>query len=183
MLDKNAVGTLSVEIASPPKSSVTLSAKALREALEFVNPDGPQDADQVEAEVTIFFRDEDGVDTEGDPLPRGLYCYLSEHPEEGCIPLFDVPPSKDARSEPPQLVAYAVSVPKLGVQGITGALKRSSALAQNLASAQDAGYDIKWTDFRAARAPEFDAVVKKHGMGCWTFPYARLLKADMERGS
>lgn len=24
---------------------------------------------------------------EGELLPRGFYCYVSEYPEEGCIPL------------------------------------------------------------------------------------------------
>lgn len=76
--------------------SITITAKELREALEFVNPDGPEDADQMETEVTIWFREKAEVSTDGDPLPRGLYCHLSEYPEEGCIPLFDATPSDGA---------------------------------------------------------------------------------------
>ena len=71
--------------------SVTMTAKQLRAALEFCNPDGPEDADQMDTEVTIWMREEDGVSNEGEPMPRGLYCHLTEYPEEGCIPLDDVP--------------------------------------------------------------------------------------------
>ena len=73
--------------------SITITAKQLREALEFCNPDGPEDDDQMETEVTIWFREKDEVATDGEPMPRGLYCHLSEYPEEGCIPLFDVTPN------------------------------------------------------------------------------------------
>lgn len=69
--------------------SIIISAKALRAALEFCNPDGPEDSDQMETQVVLFFREEASVSDEGIPLPRGLYCHLAEYPEEGCIPLFD----------------------------------------------------------------------------------------------
>lgn len=62
--------------------SLTLSAKQLREALEFANPDGPGDADQVEAEVTITRRAA-FTSTDGDDMPAGLYVHLAEYPEEG----------------------------------------------------------------------------------------------------
>jgi hypothetical protein len=90
ILRQIASGQIPVEVASPLPPSVTITAAQLREALEFVNPDGPEDADQMESEVTIFQRRTDDTSTEGEPLPRGMYCYLSEYPEEGCIPLFDV---------------------------------------------------------------------------------------------
>ncbi len=35
-------------------------------------------------------RETDAVSDEGEPLPRGLYCHLTEYPEEGCMPLFEV---------------------------------------------------------------------------------------------
>ena len=73
--------------------SITITAKALREALEFCNPDGAEDADQMETEVTIWMRETNDVSDEGEPLPRGLYCHLTEYPEEGCIPLFEVTPN------------------------------------------------------------------------------------------
>ena len=72
------------------RSTVRITAKALREALEFCNPDGPEDVDQMETEITIWMREKDEVATDGEPMPRGLYCHLSEYPEEGCIPLFEV---------------------------------------------------------------------------------------------
>ncbi len=72
-------------------SGVTITAKQLREALEFCNPDGPEDEDQMETELTIWMRETDAVSDEGEPLPRGLYCHLTEYPEEGCMPLFEVP--------------------------------------------------------------------------------------------
>lgn len=61
-----------------------LTAAQLRDALEFVNPDGPDNADQMETEVSFFFRENDETSNEGEPLPRGWYCYLAEYPEEGC---------------------------------------------------------------------------------------------------
>lgn len=63
--------------------SMTLSAKQLREALELCAPDDG-DLDQLETEVTFFFREKDEISDEGEPMPRGWYCYLSEYPEDGC---------------------------------------------------------------------------------------------------
>lgn len=63
--------------------NMTLSAKQLRDALKFCNPD-EGGSDQMETEVTFFFREENEISNEGDPMPRGVYCYLSEYPEEGC---------------------------------------------------------------------------------------------------
>ena len=62
-------------------TSITLTAKQLREALEFVNPD-ESDADQLETEVTITQR-EAFTSTDGDDMPAGLYVHLTEYPEEG----------------------------------------------------------------------------------------------------
>ena len=73
-------------------NAITLTAKELRAALAFCNPDGPEDLEQMETRVTIFLREADGVSHEGDILPVGLYCYLTEYPDEGCIPLFDIKP-------------------------------------------------------------------------------------------
>ena len=63
-------------------STLTLTAKQLREALEFANPDGPDDVDQAETEVTITRRAA-FTSTEGDDMPAGLYVHLTEYPEEG----------------------------------------------------------------------------------------------------
>lgn len=67
-------------------NSITITAKELREAVEFVNPDA-DDPDQQETEVVIWYRKETTTSTDGDILPIGWYCHLAEYPEEGCIPL------------------------------------------------------------------------------------------------
>ena len=63
-------------------STLTLTAKQLREALMFVNPDGAEDANQVETEVTITRRMA-FTSTDGDDMPAGLYVHLTEYPNEG----------------------------------------------------------------------------------------------------
>lgn len=70
-----------------------LSAAQLRDALEFVNPDGPDDADQLETELSFFYRPKAETSTDGDPLPSGWYCYITEYPEEGCYGPLDEPPA------------------------------------------------------------------------------------------
>lgn len=64
--------------------ALTLTGHQLLEALEFVSP--ARDADQLDCEVSIAWRDA-GVDTEGEAFEAGLCCWLTEYPEEGCIPL------------------------------------------------------------------------------------------------
>jgi hypothetical protein len=59
--------------------TVTLTGAQLLEAFEFVAPDHPNDADQLECEVTI--QNGDGHDG------PGLYCWITEYPEEGAIRL------------------------------------------------------------------------------------------------
>lgn len=76
---------------TPPKTSMTLNAHMLREALEFANPDGDGDPDQMNTELT--FRDlskEEAAkmateNDEGYPYPAGIYCWPTEYPEEGCL--------------------------------------------------------------------------------------------------
>lgn len=63
-------------------NTITLTAKQLREALEFANPDGAEDAEQAETEVTITRRAAFKT-TDGDDMPAGLYVHLTEYPEEG----------------------------------------------------------------------------------------------------
>jgi hypothetical protein len=62
--------------------TLTLTAKQLREALVFVNPDGVDDANQAETEVTITRRMA-FTSTDGDDMPAGLYVHLTEYPDEG----------------------------------------------------------------------------------------------------
>ena len=70
---------------------ITLSAMELRDALGFVNPDGPDDADQASSQVTITQREAFTSD-DGEAMPAGLYAHLTEYPEEGVYgPLGDAP--------------------------------------------------------------------------------------------
>ena len=62
--------------------SLTLTAKQLREALVFANPDGSEDTDQAEIEVTITRRMA-FKSTDGEAMPAGLYVHLTEYPDEG----------------------------------------------------------------------------------------------------
>lgn len=58
------------------------------------------------------------------------------------------------------------------------ATTRAQAIHRNLCSAQGAGYTLKWTDFRARRAPQYDAAFAKHGRFSWSWDYVvRLLGA------
>ena len=75
--------------------SITITAKELRVALEFCNPDGPEDENQAETELTIWMQEVDDISAEGEPFPRGLYCHLTDYPEEGCIPLFEATASEN----------------------------------------------------------------------------------------
>lgn len=61
---------------------ITITARQLREALELANPDGPDDEDQLDTEVTITKRDA-FVSDDGDPMPAGLYMHYTDCPEEG----------------------------------------------------------------------------------------------------
>src|ERR1700686_2768651 len=79
------------------KEAFTLTARQLRNALDFVAPDFDKEEDQRDTEVTIGWA-EDGVtkDDEGNGDPAGYRCWLADYPEEGCIPLLDEYPSSIA---------------------------------------------------------------------------------------
>jgi hypothetical protein len=69
---------------------ITLTARQLRDALDFANPDGPEDLAQMDTEVTIVQR-EAWVSGEGEKMLAGLYAYITDYPEEGvCGPLGQV---------------------------------------------------------------------------------------------
>ncbi|SAL26270.1 hypothetical protein [Caballeronia telluris] len=79
--------------------AVTLTGAQLLEALDFVAPDGPHDADQLECEVTI-------QRGEGHDGP-GTYCWLTEYPEEGAT-LLDGKAAPQAECAPQQTDAEAL---------------------------------------------------------------------------
>lgn len=67
---------------------ITLSAHQLREALEYIAPDFDTDSVQREAKVSIAWAPENTVqDDEGGFGPAGYVCWMSDYPDEGCMPL------------------------------------------------------------------------------------------------
>lgn len=63
--------------------SITLSGHQLKVLLEFANPDGESDLEQLETELTIkYFED-------GHSGP-GYYFCMTEYPEEGSMILPDI---------------------------------------------------------------------------------------------
>jgi hypothetical protein len=68
-------------VESEPR--ITLTGYQLREALEFLAPDGT--AEQLEQELCVSIGSP--KDDDGNEWPRGPVCWLEEYPEEGCLPL------------------------------------------------------------------------------------------------
>lgn len=62
--------------------SITLNGHQLKSLLDFVNPDGEKDLEQLETELTIKFF-EDGHSG------KDYYFWMTEYPEEGSM-LLDV---------------------------------------------------------------------------------------------
>ncbi|HAV5724491.1 TPA: hypothetical protein JI161_01425 [Acinetobacter baumannii] len=60
--------------------SITLNGHQLKSLLDFVNPDGEKDLEQLETELTIAWFDEAHSGS-------GYYVYISEYPEEGAMKL------------------------------------------------------------------------------------------------
>lgn len=80
------------EFGDKPKFlSLDLTGTQLKEALEFIAPDGTEE--QMESEVTIadLPADKAPLDDDNTRMPGGLYMWITDYPEEGCVPLFDVP--------------------------------------------------------------------------------------------
>lgn len=74
---------------------VTLTVAEMFAAIGFAAPGGNvPGSDDLEAEVT-FQRQPERRSIEGETLPAGLYCWLTEYPDEGCFPLFDCTPQSD----------------------------------------------------------------------------------------
>ena len=80
---------------------IRITAKQLRAALEVCNPDGPENHEQAETEILIWYRGTDNPSEDGEPQPRGMYCLLWEHPEKGFFSL------DKAVQEPPKSAASA----------------------------------------------------------------------------
>jgi hypothetical protein len=85
------------------------------------------------------------------------------------------------------VVAWIVLVvPWEGKRGcqvsITMARTRSKAVTRALASAQGAGYKLRWVDFSARRAPEYDHMFEKEGMFNWTYDHPLLQAVRESKG-
>lgn len=63
---------------APKPPSVTLTVAQLREALLVMGDKDP------ETELS-FMRREEGVDTDGERAPAGMYCWITDYAEEGSI--------------------------------------------------------------------------------------------------
>lgn len=82
--------------AQREKPALTINGYQLRGALEFLAPDGT--GEQLEQEVCIQHGPERTHDEGTDPV--GLYCWLSEYPDEGSIPLLGEAGEQPAASKP-----------------------------------------------------------------------------------
>ena len=82
--------------------------------------------------------------------------------------------------------AWRIYVPAWqgGPMALTMATTRGKAIARAHASANDVGYALKWGDFKATRAPEFDSAFEKHGAFSWDYGHAlRILTPNVKSTS
>lgn len=82
---------------------------------------------------------------------------------------------------PETMRAWAISIPCWDGDKpliLTMATTRGKAIQRNLLASQDAGYGLKFTDFRATRRPEYDKAFQKHGMFSWDWDSAMARLAD-----
>ena len=82
---------LTQDDAVPQIPTISLNGYQLKEALEFIAPNG--EAEQLEQEVTLMVGDGHSG--------KGLYCACAEYPEEGAI-ILDEAPATQTPSEMPQ---------------------------------------------------------------------------------
>lgn len=62
----------------------TLNGLQLRDALAFINPDGSNDPDQLETELSFAYLPDGAIREESGKCEKpGMYCWLTEYPEEG----------------------------------------------------------------------------------------------------
>lgn len=62
---------------------ITMNAKQLRDALDYINPDGIENEEQQEEELTFLVKEADFVSEDGEKMKIGVYCFLTEYPDEG----------------------------------------------------------------------------------------------------
>jgi hypothetical protein len=60
-----------------------MNVKQLRDALDYINPDGTENEEQQEEELTFLIKKDNFISEEGEKMNKGIYCFLTEYPEEG----------------------------------------------------------------------------------------------------
>jgi hypothetical protein len=73
--------------------SIVINAYQLRQAAEFAAPDYETEPEQ-RATVLELERLPAGTFNDGEERPAGLYCWLQDDPQEGCMLLDETPPRK-----------------------------------------------------------------------------------------
>ena len=101
----NRLAEIEAQEPGKQRQGITLNAAQLRHALDFAAPDFDKDDAQRMAEVTIGWHEVGEVlDDDGHPDPAGYVAWLTEYPEEGCIPLLE---SWESATVPAQAVPDA----------------------------------------------------------------------------
>lgn len=62
---------------------LTLSLTQMLEALEFAAVDELSDEEKEDTELTFFLKEDDFISDDNEPMSKGIYCYMTEYPEEG----------------------------------------------------------------------------------------------------
>lgn len=98
----NRLAEIEAQELDKRRHDITLNAAQLRRALDFAAPDFDGDKDQRRTEVSIGWREAGEVlDDDGRPDPAGYVAWMTEYPEEGCIPLLE---SFESTTAPAQAV-------------------------------------------------------------------------------
>ncbi len=109
---------------SPVRSNLLINGYQLRDALEFIAPDGT--AEQLESEARIEWRQQDA-----DFLEAGLYAWCAEYPEEGCV-LLDEEPATAQPSPAQAEQAEAEQHERLLSEACASALNQRDAALANV---------------------------------------------------
>jgi hypothetical protein len=86
--------------AQEPQRRITLTGQQIKTALYWAVPD--DDPDHLEAEVSIAWSDGVQSDDEEQAREPGYVLWWTDYPEEGCVPLDEVPPGASREFATPQ---------------------------------------------------------------------------------
>lgn len=79
-----------------PKASyptMTLNGYQLKDALGFIAPDDTAEQLEMDVSIAILPSDKAPLDDDNKRMPAGVYAWITDYPEEGCIPLLEEPKS------------------------------------------------------------------------------------------